>query len=107
MTQTYEASTDVEIEAAPEAVWQALTDPALIAPYMHGTAVNTDWVEDSPIIWRGEWEGGFSHWSPLTGKPDEPAEYHHVRYDIEQLGEGRTRLTLTRGNSRRRKAPTA
>ena len=40
-----------------------------------------------------------THWSPLTGDADEPANYHHVRYDLEQLGEGRTRLTLTHGNS--------
>jgi uncharacterized protein YndB with AHSA1/START domain len=117
MTQTYSASTDVEIGAAPEAVWQALTDPALIAKYMYGTAVDTDWAEGSPIFWRGEWQGkpyedkgevltvdpprtlAMTHWSPLTGDADEPGNYHHVRYDLAQLGEGRTRLTLTHGNS--------
>lgn len=117
MTQTYEASTGVEINAAPAAVWRALTDPALVARYMHGTTVDTDWVEGSPIVWRGEWQDrqyedkgevlivdppsrlAVTHWSPLTGEPDEPANYHHVRYDLEQLGSDRTRLTLTHGNS--------
>jgi uncharacterized protein YndB with AHSA1/START domain len=117
MTQTYEASTGVEIDASPDEVWRALTDPALIARYMHGTTVETEWVEGSPIVWRGEWQGqhyedkgevlvfdapfrlAVTHWSPLTGEPDEPANYHHVRYDLEQLGAGRTRLTLTHGNS--------
>jgi uncharacterized protein YndB with AHSA1/START domain len=57
MTQTYSASTSVDIDAAPEAVWHALTDPAAIARYMHGTAVETDWSEGSPVFWRGEWQG--------------------------------------------------
>jgi uncharacterized protein YndB with AHSA1/START domain len=117
MTQTYSASTGVEIDASPDAVWRALTDPALVARYMHGTTVETDWVEGTPIIWRGEWEGrhyedkgevlvvdvpfrlAMTHWSPLTGDADEPANYHHIRYDLEQLGSDRTRLTLTHGNS--------
>ena len=117
MTQTYSASTSVDIAASPTAVWEALTDPELIARYMHGTTVETDWVEGTPIIWRGEWQGreyedkgevcdveppfrlAVTHWSPLTGDADEPANYHHVTYDLEQLGSDRTRLTLTHGNS--------
>jgi uncharacterized protein YndB with AHSA1/START domain len=117
MTQTYSASTSVDIEGSPEAVWRALTDPALIARYMHGTTVVTDWSEGSSVTWSGEWQGtryedkgevvtfdpprrlAVTHWSPLTGDPDVPASYHHVGYDLEPLGAGRTRLTLTHGNS--------
>jgi uncharacterized protein YndB with AHSA1/START domain len=114
---TFSASTSVDIAASPEAVWEALTDPKLIAQYMYGAQVETDWVEGTPIFWRGEWQGreyedkgevrdveppfrlAFTHWSPLTGDADEPANYHHVTYDLEQLGSDRTRLTLTHGNS--------
>jgi uncharacterized protein YndB with AHSA1/START domain len=114
---TYSASTSVDIAAPPEAVWRALTDPALVAKYLHGTTVETDWVEGTPIIWRGEWQGreyedkgevllvdppyrlSVTHWSPLTGEPDEPAYYHHVGYALEAIGGGRTRLTLTHGNA--------
>jgi uncharacterized protein YndB with AHSA1/START domain len=117
MTQTYSASTSTDIAAPPEAVWRALTDPALIARYLHGTTVETEWVEGSPIVWRGEWQGReyedkgevvtldrprvlvVTHWSPLTGEPDDPAHHHHVRYDVEPLGSDRTRLTLTHGNA--------
>ena len=117
MTQTYSASTGVDIDAPPDAVWRALTDPAAIARYMHGTTVETDWSEGSRIFWRGEWQGrtyedkgevvavdpprrlAVTHWSPLTGEPDAPANYHHVDYHLEAIGDGRTRLTLTHGNS--------
>jgi uncharacterized protein YndB with AHSA1/START domain len=117
MTQVFQASTAVEIGAPPERVWQALTDPELVARYMHGTAVDTDWSVGSPITWRGEWDGrpyedkgrvlafepprrhAVTHWSPLTGEADEPANYHHVTYELQPLDGERTGLTLTHGNS--------
>src|SRR3954464_5053207 len=117
MAQTYSASTSVDIDGSAEEVWRALTDPPSIARYMHGTTVETDWSEGAPIYWRGEWQGkkyedkgkvvtfhpprrlAVTHWSPLTGEPDEPANYHHVTYEIEALENNRSRLTLTHGNS--------
>ena len=106
MTQVFQASTTVEIGATPERVWQTLVDPDLVARYMHGTAVETDWTVGSPIVWRGEWQGrsyedkgevlafeprrrlAVTHWSPLTGDADEPANYHHVTYELEPLDGG-------------------
>jgi uncharacterized protein YndB with AHSA1/START domain len=117
MTQVFSASTSIEIDAPPQRVWQTLVEPGLVARYMHGTTVDTDWTVGSPIVWRGEWQGrqyedkgevlaveaprrlAVTHWSPLTGDADEPANYHHVTYELEPLGEHRTRLTLTHGNS--------
>jgi uncharacterized protein YndB with AHSA1/START domain len=117
MTPAFEASTRIEIDAPPGRVWQSLVQPDLIARYMHGTRVDSDWAVGSPIVWRGEWQGrryedkgevlavdpprrlAVTHWSPLTGDADEPGNYHHVTYELDPLGEGRTRLTLTHGNS--------
>jgi uncharacterized protein YndB with AHSA1/START domain len=114
---TFEASTSIDVDVPPAQVWRALVEPELIAQYMHGTAVDTDWAVGSPIVWRGEWQGkayedkgevlafepprrlAVTHWSPLTGEPDEPANYHHVAYELEPLDGGRTRLTLVHGNS--------
>jgi hypothetical protein len=35
----------------------------------------------------------------LTGEPDTPEHYHHVRYELQPLGDGGTRVLLTHGNS--------
>jgi len=117
MEQTFQADVSLELDAAPERVWQVLVEPDLIARYMHGTSVETSWAVGTPIVWRGEWKDrpyedkgevlafepprrlAFSHWSPLTGEPDVPSEYHHVTYQIEPLDDGRSRVTLTHGNS--------
>jgi len=117
MTPAFEASTSIEIDAPAARVWQTLVEPELVARYMHGTQLDTDWSVGSPITWRGEWQGrhyedkgvvlafeapwrvAVTHWSPLTGDADEPANYHHVTYELEPLGEHRTGLTLTHGNS--------
>jgi uncharacterized protein YndB with AHSA1/START domain len=113
----FSAQASIEISAPVQRVWQTLTDPELVARYMHGTQLDTDWAVGSPVFWRGEWQGrkyedkgevlafeaprrlAVTHWSPLTGETDEPANYHHVTYELEPLGESRTGLTLTHGNS--------
>ena len=51
------ATAQCEIDAPPEKVWRALTDPELIKKYMFGSEVKTDWKPGSPITWTGEFEG--------------------------------------------------
>lgn len=113
----HQASTSIDIDAPPEHVWRALTEPALVTQYMHGTELRTDWTEGGPITWSGEWQGrpyqdkgvvlrfepprvvSVTHWSPLTGDPDAPENYHHVTYELSPRDAGGTRLTLVHGNS--------
>ncbi|MBA4370878.1 MAG: ArsR family transcriptional regulator [Coriobacteriaceae bacterium] len=43
----------IYIRATPEAIWQALTDPAFTVQYYYGTAVESDWQEGSPYRYVG------------------------------------------------------
>ena len=46
------ANATTEIDASPEEVWTALTDPEQIEKYMFGSRVVTDWQPGSPIVWK-------------------------------------------------------
>ncbi len=105
------ARASVLVNASSARVWEALVSPEAIQQYMFGAQVVTDWREGSAIIWKGEWQGKsfedkgvilqlrpgqklqYSHFSPLSGMPDQPENYHTVT--IELSGEGQqTRLHL-------------
>jgi uncharacterized protein YndB with AHSA1/START domain len=110
------ATAQCEIDAAPDKVWQALTEPELIKKYMFGSEVKTDWKPGSPITWQGEFEGRkyedkgeilavepgrrleVTHFSPLTGQEDRPENYHRVLYELRQT-DGGTSVRLTQDNS--------
>jgi uncharacterized protein YndB with AHSA1/START domain len=114
--QDHVAKVSSVIDASKEEIWEALTDPTSISQYMFGTKVTTDWSEGSPITWEGEWEGRpyqdkgvildvhppqvleFSHFSPLTGLPDVPANYHTVRIEVVEDGP-RAEVTLIQDNN--------
>lgn len=110
------AKVSTVIDAPKEEVWEALTDPDSISQYMFGAKVATDWKEGSPITWEGEWDGQryqdkgtvhethppqvleYSHFSPLTGLPDVPENYHTVRVEVVEHGPA-TRVTLIQDNN--------
>jgi uncharacterized protein YndB with AHSA1/START domain len=112
----FEAQARVDVDATPERVWQALTDPDEIAQYMFGSRVETDWQPGSPITWSGEYDGrpyqdkgevleavpgkrlAVTHYSALGGDADVPENYHTVRYELVATGNGTT-LTLTQDGS--------
>ncbi|EWT01576.1 ATPase [Intrasporangium oryzae NRRL B-24470] len=108
------ARAEVMVDAAPDTVWGALTEPDQVRSWMVGTELSTDWRVGSPITWRGEMNGSpyedkgevlendeprhlsFSHYSPLMGQEDRPENYHTVTYDLAPTADGeRTTVTLT------------
>lgn len=45
----------IAIKAAPEQVWQAITDPAKTSKFWHNCAIRSDWQIESPFeLWNGE-----------------------------------------------------
>jgi uncharacterized protein YndB with AHSA1/START domain len=106
------ARASASINAPREDVWKALVNPEAIKQYMFGTTVVSDWKEGSPIVWKGEWQGKpyedkgvilqlkpgrtirYSHFSPLSGVPDRPENYHNVTVELSG-DENQTQVELT------------
>jgi uncharacterized protein YndB with AHSA1/START domain len=106
------ATARTDIQADPQAVWSAMTEPAKVAQWMMGSSVDTDWQVGSPITWSGEIDGKayhdkgevleadpgrvleVTHYSPLMGQDDRPESYHRVRYELTG-GDGTTTVALT------------
>ncbi len=92
------------IDASSDKVWKAFTDPEIIREYMFGTTVTSDWKEGSKITWKGEFKGKkyedkgeileivpgkklkYSHFSPMSGQPDTPENYHTVTITLKEEG---------------------
>lgn len=116
MSKNLIARASVTVDATRETVWKALTDPAAIKRYMFGTEVITNWTEGDSIVWKGEWKGKsyedkgvvvrvepkealeYTHFSPLSGLPDEPENYHTVTIQLSGEG-GATRIELSQDNN--------
>ena len=116
MSQDLIAQATISIAAPKSEVWNALVSPAAIRQYMFGTEVVSTWKKGSPITWEGEWEGKhykdkgvilenqretqlrYTHWSPNSGVPDRPENYHTVAIELENEGD-ETRVTLTQDNN--------
>jgi uncharacterized protein YndB with AHSA1/START domain len=110
------ANAEIEIAATPEQVWRALTEPALIKQYFMGADVETDWKPGSRITWKGEYQDQsyedkgeivevvpeerlqHTHFSPMSGQPDEPENYHTLTYTLSQH-DTFTKVVLTQDNN--------
>jgi uncharacterized protein YndB with AHSA1/START domain len=116
MSKNYTAKATTTINAPVSKVWQALVNPEIIKQYLFNTEVISDWEVGSPIIYKGEWEGKpfedkgeileiepetllrSTHWSPLSGVPDTPENYHTVTYALSEKGDS-TEVTITQDNN--------
>jgi uncharacterized protein YndB with AHSA1/START domain len=105
------ATAQTDVDATPERVWSALTEPDQIAAYMFGSKVETSWEVGSPITWSGEYEGrpyqdkgevltydeprvlSVTHYSPLLGQDDVPESYHTLVYTLTRQGSGDDAVT--------------
>jgi uncharacterized protein YndB with AHSA1/START domain len=112
-----DAVASVVVAAGPERVWKALTDPSDVREYFLGTNVTSTWQEGDPVTFAGEWKGKtyedkgtvlenrpnellrISHFSPFSGLPDIPENYHTVEYRLAPRDDG-TEVTITQGNNR-------
>ncbi|TWD79030.1 uncharacterized protein YndB with AHSA1/START domain [Kribbella amoyensis] len=110
------ATAEIDVQAPPARVWAVLTDPDQIRRFMFGAEVRTDWQVGSPIVWAGDYEGRayedkgeilafeperllkVTHYSPLSGQPDVPENYHTLTYELAAQGDG-TRLSLSQDNN--------
>lgn len=111
------AVAQIDIAAPATRVWQALTDPEIIARYFFGSHVETDWKPGSPIVWKGEYEGKtyedkgrvleirpnrqlkVSHFSRMSGLPDKPENYHTLNYELQERA-GSTHVSLSQDNNK-------
>jgi len=110
------AKASITINAPIAKVWDAFINPDKIKQYMFGTNAVSDWKEGSSIVWKGEWEGKkyedkgvilklehghriqYSHFSPLTGQPDLPENYHIVTIELSGKGK-KTLVSLLQDNN--------
>jgi uncharacterized protein YndB with AHSA1/START domain len=111
MEENLIAYASINIAASSRKVWDTLTDPDAIKEYMFNTHVVSDWRVGSSIVWQGEWQGRayedrgtilqlepeakiqYSHFSPLSGQPDLPENYHIVTIELS-TDEDQTRVAL-------------
>jgi uncharacterized protein YndB with AHSA1/START domain len=103
------ARATVTVPASAEEVWSVLVDPT--ARWMVGARVTSTYVVGEPITFDGEWEGKpfqdhgeitevarprllrYTHYSPLSGQPDVPENYHHLTFTLVE-SDGTTEVTL-------------
>ena len=106
-------SNSIEINASPEKVWDALTNPEIIKEYLFGTETITDWQPGNDIVFQGEYEGKkyhdkgvvienvlhklicYSYWSSFSGLEDKPENYNLVIYGLASVDNKTTTLTWT------------
>ena len=114
MTETT-ARVSRTLHASVDEVWRVLTNARTVGSLFMGSTVETDFHVGSPITFKGEFKGrryedkgeilgvdecrrlSFSHYSGMSGVPDEPENYHVVTFDLRPAPEG-TRVVLTQSN---------
>lgn len=110
------ANATTSIQGTTSEVWKALVTPAAIKQYMFGANIESDWRSGSEIKWKGEMKGEkyedkgvilkfepehtlqYSHFSPLSGQPDDAENYHTVTIRLAGMG-NHTEVSLSQDNN--------
>jgi uncharacterized protein YndB with AHSA1/START domain len=108
-------TTTVTVGAPIDQVWAAITTPERIKEWFFGVETRSEWTPGSELVHTGEWQGRpysdkgtilriepphlleHTHWSALSGVPDEPDNYEQVTWRLEGSN-GKTRLTVSERN---------
>jgi uncharacterized protein YndB with AHSA1/START domain len=116
MNKNLVAKTAVTVNATADKVWDALLNPVALKQFMFGADVISDWKPGATIVWKGEWQGKayedkgriidikpkeklqYTHFSPLSGQPDTPENYHTVTIELSG-SESQTRVMLSQDNN--------
>ncbi len=105
------AESSTTINADPKSLWDVLTNSEKIKKYLYGTQTDTNWEENSPIVFSGEYEGQryedkgnvlknepynllqYNYWSSFSGMDDLPENYAIISYHIEPIDDSTVRFT--------------
>jgi uncharacterized protein YndB with AHSA1/START domain len=109
------SSSSVSIDAPAARVWEAITTPAQIKEWFFGVDTDADWRQGGHLVHRGEYQGKpyedkgeilridpptllvHTHWSDVSGVPDEPEHYERVAWSLEEH-DGVTDVTVSEEN---------
>lgn len=115
MKGTLSSTVTTDIQATPEKVWEALTNPEMIRQYLFGTNTDTDWKPGSRIRFYGTYNDhtyedkgtilentpckrlSYTYWSSMSNTEDKPENYSEVTYELEPGGDTTT-LSVTQDN---------
>lgn len=98
-------SFSVYVDAAPEQVWQALTDGRLTRRFYFGLAVESDWRPESAVVYRGPGPAYVSGWivhaeppsllvhSVALGDEEAAGVQAWLTWEVDETANG-TRVTL-------------
>ena len=114
-TTVNEITSSTHIDAPIDVVWSAITTPSQIKRWFFGVDTDSDWTVGSQLVHSGEYQGKpyvdkgeileieppkrlvHTHWSDVSGKPDDPEHYQVVTWQLDEE-DGGTELTIRERN---------
>ena len=98
MAETFVGHASVTINTSRAHVWDALVNPEKIKQYMPVTSVVSDWRENSPIVWRSEFQDKpFEvRGTILRSDPERLLEYDHSLPIFRASGRGHSSASYQR-----------